>query len=72
MSKYLTFVELNYLNKKTKTVLVKAEYTYLGTIKWYSPWRTYCFFPTPDTLYDTKCLQDIGSYIDNLIAERKG
>lgn len=43
----------------------------LGEIKWYSRWRRYVFYPLNDTLFDSECLKDIISYIDNLMRERK-
>jgi hypothetical protein len=45
-SKYLTFKQMP---PKPKTqvwdVLSKKDKSVLGTIKWYAPWRQYCFFP---------------------------
>ena len=35
----------------------------LAVIKWYSPWRQYCFFPTPETVFNIGCLEDINHFI---------
>ena len=35
----------------------------LGVIKWYAPWRKYCFFPKPDTLFEQDCLSDIAGQL---------
>ncbi len=43
---------------------------HLGTIKWYAPWRKYCFYPGDSTVFDSKCLQDIQDKIDALMSER--
>ena len=34
----------------------------LGKVKWYAPWRTYCYFPNPFTIYDTNCLFEIAEF----------
>jgi hypothetical protein len=38
----------------------------LGRIKWYAPWRKYCYFPTVQAVYDTGCLKDIIDFISQL------
>jgi hypothetical protein len=43
----------------------------LGTIKWYSHWRRYCFFPTEYTIFDSKCLKEITEFIDEQMNLRK-
>jgi hypothetical protein len=43
----------------------------LGEVKWYAPWRRYCFFPNQCTLYDASCLQEIVSHLDDLMKQRK-
>jgi len=35
----------------------------LGVIKWYGPWRSYCFFPTTPAIYSAGCLSDIADFI---------
>ncbi len=42
----------------------------LGTIKWYGPWRQYCYFPTVQAVYNTGCLNDINDFISQLKNER--
>jgi hypothetical protein len=41
----------------------KASGDLLGYIRWYSPWRQYCFFPHSDTVYSAGCLNDINNFI---------
>lgn len=46
----------------------------LGSIKWYSPWRRYCFFTIPGEaveIFSSGCLSDIQSFIDQLMEARK-
>ena len=72
MTKYITF-NLIELKPKTKVygVLAKKGNIFLGTIKWYSRWRQYCFFPDKDTIYSRGCLKDIAEFIEKLMKERK-
>ena len=43
----------------------------LGHIKWYSPWRRYCFFPVAGTIYASSCLRDIAEFMEREMKERK-
>lgn len=40
--------------------------TELGRVKWFSPWRQYCFFPFADIVFSTSCLEDICHFIKQL------
>ena len=42
----------------------------LGFIKWYGPWRQYCFMPCPDTVFSGGCLTDIDDFLTQLKAGR--
>ena len=43
----------------------------LGLVKWYSPWRQYCFITTAErAVYSGGCLDDIKAFVDALNAER--
>jgi hypothetical protein len=73
MSKYLSFVELK-PKAKTKNFEVrnKLSNSLLGYVKWYAPWRKYCFFiDTPGLVFDADCLADIKEFINNLMQERR-
>ena len=71
--KYLCFEELE-VKTKTKQFAIKnkASGIVLGYVKWYAPWRRYCFF-TENTyfIFDANCLADIKDFLDKLMAERK-
>lgn len=43
----------------------------LGCIKWYGPWRRYCFFPVAGTVYSSGCLKDISEFIKREMKARK-
>ena len=45
---------------------------WLGWVKWYAPWRKYCFFPYKDTVFCSKCLSEIVSFMQEQMELRKG
>ncbi len=73
-SKYLEFRQApGFLAAKTEVwfVLSKSQGALLGTIKWWSGWRQYCFFPEQNTLFNPGCMADISTKIKELMEERK-
>jgi hypothetical protein len=71
-TKYLNFKEIG---DTGKTKLIVVENTFgvkLGLIRWYGPWRKYCFIPSDGTTYDTSCLNDIIVFINELMDKRNG
>lgn len=44
----------------------------LGEIRWYGPWRRYCFFPSDGTLFDASCLIEITAFIHSHMEARRG
>jgi hypothetical protein len=52
-------------------VRTKDGYTLLGRVKWFGRWRKYSFFPMPETVYETTCLTDIVTFINELMQQRK-
>ncbi|KKK99137.1 hypothetical protein LCGC14_2635780, partial [marine sediment metagenome] len=43
----------------------------LGVVKWYAPWRSYCYFPTVQAVYSEGCLVDIRRFITEQMKARK-
>lgn len=43
----------------------------LGTIRWRSLWRQYCFMPGRSTVFNKDRMNDISDFIDKQMAERK-
>ena len=41
----------------------------LGEIRWYAPWKQYCFFGG-DLIFSRGCLEDIAQMLANLAQER--
>jgi len=67
MSKYLDFVEMQ-TTTKTKVFKVNSKRSgdCLAIIKWYAPWRQYCFYSMPQTIFNNTCLLDIVDFINKL------
>ena len=66
-------IDLSSTPKKTSTWLCKNNKSddALGLVKWYGPWRQYCFYPESQTIFNKGCMLDIVSFIDQLMDERK-
>lgn len=52
-------------------VLSSSNDFILGQIKWYAPWRQYCFNPSPHTIFNTICMSDIRAMIKKLMDARR-
>ncbi len=66
--KYIKFVEIE---KKPKTKVYSCRKNSdteieLGIVKWFGPWRQYCFYPSDDTIFNAGCLKDIQDFIEQL------
>jgi hypothetical protein len=48
-----------------------AQVAELGIIKWHPAWRRYAFFPNEDTLYDADCLNEVETFLRELMTARK-
>lgn len=73
-SKYLEFsIQRYYPARKTEVYNVrsKSQGSTLGQIKWYSPWRQYCFMPSPQCVFNVGCMGDIIALIEELREERR-
>ena len=57
---YFFITKINEANRKTPIYYI-FEYNAncIGEIKWYSPWRKFCFYPDKDTVWDNKCLNEV-------------
>lgn len=68
---------INFLltEKKTKTNVYECKNNktsdLLGVVKWHTAWRRYCYFPSCPAVYSSGCLQDICSFINDLMKNRK-
>jgi len=72
-NEYLDFREWQPADRKTMVVGVWSVQggNLLGAIKWFGRWRQYAFYPEPETIWNTGCLETVQAYIDDLMAERR-
>jgi hypothetical protein len=47
------------------------NYHWIGGVRWYAPWRKYCFFPQPNTVYEQLCLREIADFCERETAAHK-
>lgn len=40
----------------------------LGRVKWYGPWRQYCFFPAGECVFNAGCLDEIYQFLKGEMA----
>ncbi len=72
MSEYMEFFRSGYTGKtEVYDVLSKRSGAILGHVKWYGAWHQYCFFPSPQCVFNNGCLNDIVEFIQGLMEERK-
>lgn len=59
--------------KKTDTWEVRNKRTndLLGEVRWYAPWRKYCFYVHQRSVFDDKCMQEIASFMTRQMAKRR-
>ena len=70
-NKYLEFFRAGDTGKtEVYDVLSKSKGFVLGHIKWYGPWRQYCFYPSPQCVFNRDCLETIREFIQNLMSKK--
>jgi hypothetical protein len=66
---YIWFVKGESPGKKTNIYQVQSRvgesFIVIGFIKWHGPWRKYCYFPQPETIYDKGCMREIANFCDD-------
>ncbi len=71
---YMHLVELQ-LPKGRKTAIYEVRENTsnrpLGQIKWYAPWRGFCWYPACGTVFDSGCLGQIITWIRALNTQYK-
>ena len=51
-------------------VIAKEGDLMLGEIKWFAQWRKYVFLPSNQTIFESKCLNDIVDFLNQLMQNR--
>lgn len=69
------YIGITWTGSKPKTemygVFNKKYGTWLGEIAWYAGWRQYCFFPEPQMVFSSGCMEDIVEFTKQLNKEHK-
>jgi len=65
---YYKYIHFVLIGAKTKTKIWECrnnkEHYALGEVKWYAPWRQYCFLPVDGlTVFNAGCLSDIVDFL---------
>lgn len=56
---YFNIIELRIEKRKTPIYKIyDLNDIEIGEIKWYAPWRKFCFYPD-NSIWDTKCLEEL-------------
>jgi len=65
-SKYLSFEHVPNPGRKTGVWNVRSVSSgaHLGAIRWYGPWRQYCFYATSSTIFNVECLSQIADRVE--------
>jgi hypothetical protein len=67
---YINFELIQDTGKTTIWSCTSNSGSDLGNVRWYAPWRQYCFLPIGGAVFSTGCLNDIIDFIKQLTEER--
>ncbi len=71
-SKYIEFHQTGSTGKTDIwNIISKKSGLILGRIKWYGPWRSYCFYSSPNCIFNVSCMDDIKKAIQELMLLRR-
>lgn len=72
MPEYVKFHDMPFKGK-TKRFMIESVNggCHLGYIRFYPQWRIYTFQPNANTIFDSKCLDQINDFVKLLNEERK-
>lgn len=61
------------LKRKTNRYVIfnKRSHGILGEIYWNGPWRQYCFYPEPQCVWSTSCLDIVVEFIKKINTEHR-
>lgn len=64
LGKWLATEEIDFKGVTKKWKVLNHDDMRLGTVKWYAPWRQYCFFAAAGIVLNPTCLYDIGGFCE--------
>ena len=72
-NKWIRFEELHRPERKTHVVacINRTSGLAIAHLAWYGPWRQYCLFPEPQTVFNKGCLESITAALDTLTEARR-
>ena len=72
-NEFIYFRRIDIEKRKTPIfeIVSKSSGVTLGDIRWYAPWRQYCFFPGVSSVFNIGCLKTINEMIEFLMEERR-
>lgn len=71
-SKYITFdIVGSTAQTDVINILSISSQFILGQIRWYGPWRQYCFMPSARSVFNRTCMGEIVDKINELMDERR-
>ena len=71
-NKWMKFTELETPERKTRVVacINRKSGISIARLAWYGPWRQYCLFPEPRTVFNEGCLESITAALTTLMDAR--
>lgn len=72
LQKQKSYLSFELIGKTDKTLIysILSGNTQLGLVKWYAPWRKYCFYTKDNCIFDINCLTEINDFIKALTNDR--
>ena len=64
IGEYLIARHLGNVGKTNVWTVDNTSGQFLGSVKWYSPWRQYCFFIANGLVLNNRCMNDIKNFLD--------
>ena len=71
VGQFVNFSEIGDTGKTKRFSVTSKGNDLLGHVQWFGAWRKYCFYPSANTIWDTKCLFEVMTFIGALMNERK-
>ena len=64
------YIHFKKIEVKSKTAIWSCRNNHtnsqLGMVKWYGPWRQYCYFDESMAVYNVGCLEDINEFLQSI------
>lgn len=73
MAEFITFEKVGFTGITTIWNVMDQGGGRLGQVKWYAPWRRYCFSPDPEriTVFEQDCLRDLALFVEQMTRDHK-